>query len=93
MLIRLSSAALLTMSSQTKAKRSSKKPPTVGFHIVISGIVRDEIEAAPVQVQEFFADIVSTVELVDVDQDACIYCRRISLQGLSPRDGETTHCM
>lgn len=40
------------------------------FHIVISGMVVDEIEAAPAEVQEFFANIVSTAELVDVDQDA-----------------------
>jgi predicted nucleic acid-binding protein len=40
------------------------------FHIVISGIVRDEIDAAPAEVQEFFTDLASTVELVEVGQDA-----------------------
>lgn len=40
------------------------------FHIVISGIVRAEIESAPIEVQEFFADMISTMELVDVDVDA-----------------------
>lgn len=40
------------------------------FHLVISAIVRDEIEAAPAEVQEFFAEISEAVELVDVESEA-----------------------
>ena len=42
------------------------------FLLVISGLVRNELLNAPVQVQEFFREVVSHAEIVEVDESTLL---------------------
>ena len=40
------------------------------FHLVTSALVQEEIEPAPVQVRQFFNQMLSAVELIDISEEA-----------------------